>query len=343
MGAWWGERLSGWIGTHREGCYGERGLTREGDLDGMSGETQCGEEKGGIWGGGAERHPSLRCSRADVGRATPLWDWNIYSERHCPHECRLGQGRGRDGRCHDPCHPLSGLMSMRMPMRTSLRRRAGSGAPPCDPACLWPPVLIPLIHSSAQGSSVMGQLLQPTPPHPPCTVPAKVRTQTVSRLGFSWRPGVSHPVQFRRPPEGDSQISTEHPAHISSPSCGNGPYFCEINIFVLLSLRLTGLRNSPAGFHPADLAFGILRITFPNRCHGGLGGLPRKPCLGGPGPPTPTLPLFQAAPSPPLSPPCCLASLMHLALSPSHSLSGWALGIGSTWKGYWVSTQEAQS
>nr|KAF6379774.1 PDZK1 interacting protein 1 [Myotis myotis] len=37
--------------------------------------------------------------------------------------------------------PASGPMSMRTPMRMSGRRRARSGAPPCDPTCRWPPAL----------------------------------------------------------------------------------------------------------------------------------------------------------------------------------------------------------
>ena len=28
------------------------------------------------------------------GQENPLWDSNIYSGRHSPHECRMGQGEG---------------------------------------------------------------------------------------------------------------------------------------------------------------------------------------------------------------------------------------------------------
>ena len=81
---------------------------------------------------------------------------------------QAGAGRrGWGGRCNDHCHPLPDRTSMRMPMRMSLWRRAGCGAPPCDPTRLWPPA--PTLGarnqcpSSEQESTVTGRLLQSDP------------------------------------------------------------------------------------------------------------------------------------------------------------------------------------
>lgn len=142
-----------------------------------------------------------------------------------------GREKGWDERCHDPCHPLSGPMSMRMPMRMFPRRRAGSGAPPCNPPCLWPPVLIQgtcdQCHSfSVQESSVEGRLLQPH-----ATLPSLELSQPRSelRLCLGWGSAVvlRSPTQFNSEghAEGDSQSSTSHPASHFLPELWKWPLF----------------------------------------------------------------------------------------------------------------------
>lgn len=83
--------------------------------------------------------------------------------------------RGWGGRGDDPCHPLSGPTSMRMPMRMSPKRRAGSGAPPCDPClpvgpsleprCLRCSTHHPSCSFSVWESAVRGRLFQPHTAH----------------------------------------------------------------------------------------------------------------------------------------------------------------------------------
>lgn len=134
-----------------------------------------------------------------------------------------GAGRRRwEGRYIDPCHPFSGPMSMRTPMRMSGRRRARSGAPPCDPTCWWPPALIlgawNQCHASEQESTVTGRLFHHTPPHPPLN-PSELRLCLGWDSAVALRSPAGSPTQFN---SGDSQLSTSHPACISSPHCGNG-------------------------------------------------------------------------------------------------------------------------
>lgn len=145
-------------------------------------------------------------------------------------------------------------------------------------------------------------------------------------------PGGPH-TQFNSgdPSEGDSQLSTSHPAYISSPHCGNG--LISVNKTFLYfggsQGSETALRQSP----PCVLH----RDNQHQRCSpGGIGGLPRKPSLGGPvGPRSSPLHHYSRQHNPLPLAPCCLALwwvhfLTHSAPPPSTSLSGWASCMGKS-------------
>lgn len=68
MGTWLGEGLGGWIGTHREGCCGGKGLKEGRGLwwdvwrssvggEGSAREGSSVEKEGGVQRGGAEKPP----------------------------------------------------------------------------------------------------------------------------------------------------------------------------------------------------------------------------------------------------------------------------------------------
>lgn len=113
------------------------------------------------------------------------------------------------------------------------------------------------------------------------------------------------------PPEGDSQLSTSHPAYISSPHCGNG----------LISVNKTflyfgGSQGSETALRQ-PLPCVLHRDNQYQRCSpGGIGGLPRKPSLGGPVGPG-SSPLHphsrQHNPLPPA--PCCPGTLVVSLIS----------------------------
>ena len=226
------EGLRGWTGTHRVACNGEKGLsggkgTLKGGVGGLSvGRRICGEgaqwgdglslavaqwgpvgegpgeEGDGVQGGGAER-PRVSGTQDQIWWGNPLLGLERLLWKMLPSEVQDGAG-GRGGmEGAVTCHPLSGPASTRMPMKTFPRRRAGSGAPPCDPRWSEVPALIP---GACDGSSAhppghfflcagiysMGQLPQPhmAPPSPELS-PARVRAQTVNGLGLGCGPGVS--------------------------------------------------------------------------------------------------------------------------------------------------------
>lgn len=208
-----------------------------------------------------------------------------------------------------------------MPMRMSPRRRARSGAPPCDPRlpvapspdarCLrWllssPPKLLLL----CAGTYSKG----PTPPTPHCPPslelsPAKVRA--VSRLGLSCGPRVlwqvSHPIQFSRPFQRGQSAHHLPPCFTSSPSNrGNGSHFCEIKMFCISRPDVPRAQKQPLRLTARpSLAFSIMTVTLQSRWHGGFGGLPRKLSLGGPMGPgnSPTPPLVPGRDPPASVPP----------------------------------------
>ena len=136
-------------------------------------------ERDGIQGGGGERPPVSGAGDQIWSREPPLGLKHLFWKTQ-PSRVQDGAGRrGWDRRSNDPYHPLLGPVSTRMPMKTSQRRRARSAAPRCDP-CL--PVSMPTPSLSLQGSAGRG-----LPSPPPCLShpPAKVHSQTVSRLRLS--------------------------------------------------------------------------------------------------------------------------------------------------------------
>lgn len=240
MGTWWGEGLRGWIGTHT-GAVGKRGSAREGDSEGMSWGTQCvgggSVGEGAQWGGGfnggpvgeglggRERRGSgvvVRGLRSQVqktrcGQGHPLLGLRHLFWKTLPSQMQDGSGRrGWDRRGNDPCHPLSGPVNMRMPMRTTWRRRRGarSAAPQCDPCFLVPDVQAPT----------------PAPPS------SQARSSDYVQVGaqpWLWGPR-GPPTQFSSedPSEKDNQLSTSHPAsHLPPSNRGNGSHFREIKTF----------------------------------------------------------------------------------------------------------------
>lgn len=167
---------------------GKRGSMRERDSEGMSEGTQCRERAqqgdglnggssrdcmgglrgggSGVQGGGAEK-PPVSGVQDQMWSGEPLLGLKMFILKDTV-LTQAGAGRrGWGGRCNDHCHPLPDRTSMRMPMRMSLWRRAGCGAPPCDPTRLWPPA--PTLGarnqcpSSEQESTVTGRLLQSDP------------------------------------------------------------------------------------------------------------------------------------------------------------------------------------
>lgn len=63
-----------------------------GFLVGLPGERLDGRERWDSGGGG--RRPLDPGAEDQIWSREPLWDSNIYSGRHSPHKCRIGQGEG---------------------------------------------------------------------------------------------------------------------------------------------------------------------------------------------------------------------------------------------------------
>lgn len=114
-----------------------------------------------------------------------FWDSVVYSGKFCLHSM-MGQGR-RSRMESSSCasHTIilfPGPLSTRMPLRTSLRKRARSGAPPCDLYFLWTPPPPPALSLSralhpgrasplrfCAGIHSEGDLSKLTSAHPPLT------------------------------------------------------------------------------------------------------------------------------------------------------------------------------